>query len=186
MIVSFMSFQITPATSYAGTTAEIIHLNPQVAAESGENPDLLSQLRPLDDEIRLALLNKASGHSTIRTKVDEDTPPQIPRRSTSYDIFSKPAMPKLSPPTPFADDSEDSFPHIIPTKKVRKTLNNVSKCSTNNYFSFIGFRKQNVASEVKTHVRSLATSTPIQGRPFRSPIRRQRHLAAKKQRRNSL
>ena len=121
MIVSFMSFQITPATSYAGTTAEIIHLNPQVAAESGENPDLLSQLRPLDDEIRLALLNKASGHSTIRTaKVDEDTPPQIPRRSTSYDIFSKPAMPKLSPPTPFADDSEDSFPHIIPTKKVRK------------------------------------------------------------------
>ena len=117
----FSYFQITPATSYAGTTAEIIHLNPQVAAESGENPDLLSQLRPLDDEIRLALLNKASGHSTIRTaKVDEDTPPQIPRRSTSYDIFSKPAMPKLSPPTPFADDSEDSFPHIIPTKKVRK------------------------------------------------------------------
>ena len=181
-----MSFQITPATSYAGTTAEIIHLNPQVAAESGENPDLLSQLRPLDDEIRLALLNKASGHSTIRTKVDEDTPPQIPRRSTSYDIFSKPAMPKLSPPTPFADDSEDSFPHIIPTKKVRKTLKNVSKYCTNNSLFFSGFRKQNVASEVKTHVRSLATSTPIQGRPFRSPIRRQRHLAAKKQRRNSL
>lgn len=88
-------------------------------AESGENPDLLSQLRPLDDEIRLALLNKAS-LSNLR-KLEEETPPQVPRRSTSYDIFSKPAMPKLSPPTPFADDSEDSFPHIIPNKKVRIT-----------------------------------------------------------------
>ena len=118
-IFLLISLQITPATSYAGTTAEIIHLNPHVA-ETGDNPDLLSQLRPLDDEIRLALLNKASQISTTRTKLEEDTPPQIPRRSTSYDIFSKPAMPKLSPPTPFADDSEDSFPHIIPTKKVKK------------------------------------------------------------------
>ena len=141
-LLLLVSLQITPATSYAGTTAEIIHLNPHVA-ETGDNPDLLSQLRPLDDEIRLALLNKASQISTIRTKLEEDTPPQIPRRSTSYDIFSKPAMPKLSPPTPFADDSEDSFPHIIPTKKVKRNLkncfihgspillNNVTKCCTN-------------------------------------------------------
>ena len=113
--------QITPATSYAGTTAEIVNLNPQAAgngiAESSENPDLLSQLRPLDDEIRLALLNKAS---TSR-KIEVETPPQVPRRSTSYDIFTnKPAMPKLSPPTPFAD--EDTFPHIIPPKKVKIEL----------------------------------------------------------------
>ena len=115
--------QITPATSYAGTTAEIVNLNPQAAgsgnsgAETSENPDLLSQLRPLDDEIRLALLNKAS---TSR-KIEDETPPQVPRRSTSYDIFTnKPAMPKLSPPTPFAD--EDTFPHIIPPKKVNICL----------------------------------------------------------------
>ena len=110
---------MTPATSYAGTSAEIVNLNP--SNETSENPDLLSQLRPLDDEIRLALLNKASAATSNGRKfeTESESPPQVPRRSTSYDIFtSKPAMPKLSPPTPFAD--EDTFPHIIPPKKVRK------------------------------------------------------------------
>ena len=41
-------------------------------------------------------------------------PPMVPKRSTSYDIFKSKQDPKLSPPTPFADDSFGvPMPHIM-------------------------------------------------------------------------
>ena len=58
-----------------------------------------------------------------------ESPPAIPKRSTSYDVFrytkrqeslasaatSEVILPKLSPPTPFADESfvADTLPHLM-------------------------------------------------------------------------
>ena len=94
-----------------------------------------------DDEIRLALLNATCnavskqkqmllsqnhhGQKILETVDPNDQdegdssessppPPMVPKRSTSYDIFKAKQDPKLSPPTPFADDSFGvPMPHIM-------------------------------------------------------------------------
>ena len=66
---------------------------------------------------------------TITTTTSAESPPAIPKRSTSYDVFrytkpqepsasaatSEVILPKLSPPTPFADESfvADTLPHLM-------------------------------------------------------------------------
>ena len=63
------------------------------------------------------------------TTTTAESPPAIPKRSTSYDVFrytkrqeslasaatSEVILPKLSPPTPFADESfvADTLPHLM-------------------------------------------------------------------------
>ena len=63
------------------------------------------------------------------TTTSAESPPAIPKRSTSYDVFrytkpqepsasaatSEVILPKLSPPTPFADESfvADTLPHLM-------------------------------------------------------------------------
>ena len=66
---------------------------------------------------------------TTTTTTTAESPPAIPKRSTSYDVFrytkrqeslasaatSEVILPKLSPPTPFADESfvADTLPHLM-------------------------------------------------------------------------
>ena len=66
---------------------------------------------------------------TTTTTTSAESPPAIPKRSTSYDVFrytkrqeslasaatSEVILPKLSPPTPFADESfvADTLPHLM-------------------------------------------------------------------------
>ena len=107
-----------------------------------ENPDLLKQLGnggsggngkhgellASDDKIRLALLNATCNASKKQMLLSQNhqqpgknqsaesspPPPLVPKRSTSYDIFKSKQDPKLSPPTPFADDSFGlPMPHIM-------------------------------------------------------------------------
>ena len=67
--------------------------------------------------------------TTTTTTTSAESPPAIPKRSTSYDVFrytkrqeslasaatSEVILPKLSPPTPFADESfvADTLPHLM-------------------------------------------------------------------------
>ena len=77
---------------------------------------------------------------TITTTTSAESPPAIPKRSTSYDVFrytkpqepsasaatSEVILPKLSPPTPFADESfvADTLPHLMSKNEalISKTL----------------------------------------------------------------
>ncbi len=104
-------FQMTIAAGYGG-------IAPSVQAKNTDhhlnnNPDILTQLGATkmveDDSQRLALLNSSTSKGLKRSFVRSPSPPVLPKRSTSYD------MPKLSPPTPFADDSfvAEALPHII-------------------------------------------------------------------------
>ena len=68
-------------------------------------------------------------HLNNPTTTTSESPPAIPKRSTSYDVFrytkrqeslasaatSEVILPKLSPPTPFADESfvADTLPHLM-------------------------------------------------------------------------
>ena len=70
-----------------------------------------------------------NNNPTITTTTSAESPPAIPKRSTSYDVFrytkpqepsasaatSEVILPKLSPPTPFADESfvADTLPHLM-------------------------------------------------------------------------
>jgi hypothetical protein len=98
----------------------------------------------MGDDIRLAMLNNSSkvaitSNETFvqleQMEAQLKSPPALPRRSTSYDILRKPSSSsaevlatsqhqkkstattshKLSPPTPFADDSfvADTLPHLM-------------------------------------------------------------------------
>ena len=78
----------------------------------------------VDSTTRLHLNNP-----TTTTTTTAESPPAIPKRSTSYDVFrytkrqeslasaatSEVILPKLSPPTPFADESfvADTLPHLM-------------------------------------------------------------------------
>ena len=77
----------------------------------------------VDSTTRLHLNNPTTTTTTA------ESPPAIPKRSTSYDVFrytkpqepsasaatSEVILPKLSPPTPFADESfvADTLPHLM-------------------------------------------------------------------------
>ena len=124
---------------------------------STTNPDILKQAllkQPLGDEVRLAILKSASSKKASSSSINmtsegleavsnrssitrlhlggnpseiESSPPAVPKRSTSYDLFRvRPGgssastteaiiLPKLSPPTPFADEAfvADTLPHLM-------------------------------------------------------------------------
>ena len=123
---------------------------------STTNPDILKQAllkQPLGDEVRLAILKSASSKKASSSSINmtsegleavsnrssitrlhlggnpseiETSPPAVPKRSTSYDLFrGRPGgssasteaiiLPKLSPPTPFADEAfvADTLPHLM-------------------------------------------------------------------------
>ena len=108
------------------------------------NPDVLKQAllkQPLDDEVRLAMLKNASAskmasltsieatskiylnqnESQNEFECERSPPPAVPKRSTSYDLAAAASnrenvvITKLSPPTPFADESfvADTLPHLM-------------------------------------------------------------------------